>query len=73
MVAPKFEQNADFRVWITGNPCETAPSSFWVILEIKLQLAFLLLPKKFLNPTSNLQASYASNSAYFLGSNSLTV
>ena len=51
----EVEQNADFRIWITGNPYKMAPSSFWVILEIKQQLALLSLAQKvFRNPTSEL-------------------
>ena len=62
----EVEQNADFRIWITGNPYKMAPSSFWVILEIKRQLALLSLAQKF--SESNIRTnktSYASNSVYF--------
>ena len=67
MIALKFEQNADFRIRITGNPCKTAPSSFWVILEIKRQLAFACsCPKSFQeSDIRTYKSSYASNSDYY--------
>ena len=62
----EVEQNADFRIWITGNPYKMAPSSFWVILEIKRQLALLSLAQKvFESNIRTNKTSYASNSVYF--------
>ena len=71
----EVEQNADFRIWITGNPYKMAPSSFWVILEIKRQLALLSLAQKvFRNPTSELTKPHTHLIRFILsGSNSLTV
>ena len=73
----EVEQNADFRIWITGNPYKMAPSSFWVILEIKRQLAFAvfsLAQKVFRNPTSELTKPHTHLIRFILsGSNSLTV
>ena len=70
----EVEQNADFRIWITGNPYKMAPSSFWVILEIKRQLAFSLAQKFSENPTSELTKPHTHLIRFILsGSNSLTV
>ena len=70
----EVEQNADFRIWITGNPYKMAPSSFWVILEIKRQLALLSLAQKFSKSTSELTKPHTHLIRFILsGSNSLTV
>ena len=70
----EVEQNADFRIWITGNPYKMAPSSFWVILEIKRQLALLSLAQSFQESTSELTKPHTHLIRFILsGSNSLTV
>ena len=71
----EVEQNADFSYLITGNYYKMAPSSFWVILEIKRQLALLSLAQKvFRNPTSELTKPHTHLIRFILsGSNSLTV
>ena len=71
----EVEQNADFSYLDYWNPYKMVPSSFWVILEIKRQLALLSLAQKvFRNPTSELTKPHTHLIRFILsGSNSLTV
>ena len=72
----EVEQNADFSYLDYWKSIQNAiPSSFWVILEIKRQLALLSLAQKvFRNPTSELTKPHTHLIRFILsGSNSLTV
>ena len=71
----EVEQNADFSYLDYWKSIQNGPSSFWVILEIKRQLALLSLAQKvFRNPTSELTKPHTHLIRFILsGSNSLTV
>ena len=71
----EVEQNADFRIWITGNPYKMAPSSFLGNTRDQAAACFcFLLPKSFQKSTSELTKPHTHLIRFILsGSNSLTV
>ena len=76
----EVEQNADFRIWITGNPYKMAPSFFFFFFlgntrdQAAACFAFSLAQKVFRNPTSELTKPHTHLIRFILsGSNSLTV
>ena len=70
----EVEQNADFRIWITGNPYKMAPSSFGNTRDQAAACFCFLAQKVFRNPTSELTKPHTHLIRFILsGSNSLTV
>ena len=70
----EVEQNADFRIWITGNPYKNGSFIFLGNTRDQAAACCFLLPKKFSNPTSELTKPHTHLIRFILsGSNSLTV